>query len=150
MPAAVRRLAAADPNADFQAVGLKNTPVSPPPSDEPVPSAHPAPIDLTDATFAQVVLASDTLAVVDFWADWCQPCQVISAYVEMLARDYAGRLLVTALDTDENPATPAQYNVMGLPTLLFLRNGQEVDRILGVVGYPEIKKRVENLLASAD
>jgi thioredoxin 1 len=137
-------------NRLLKAVGLKNTPPSPPPGDEPARSARPAPLEVTDATFAQVILASDTLAVVDFWADWCQPCQVISAYVDMLAADYAGRLLVTALDTDENPATPAQYNVMGLPTLLFVRNGQEVDRILGVVGYPEIKQRVEQLLVSAD
>ncbi len=87
-------------------------------------------------------------AVVDFWAEWCQPCQVMSAYVSFLAKDYEGRLLVAALDTDENPATPQRYNVMGLPTLLLLRDGEEVDRIVGVVGYEEIKARVERLLAN--
>jgi thioredoxin 1 len=136
-------------NRLLKAVGLKPTPASPPPSAEPIRSTHPAPVEVTDASFAQVVLASDTLAVVDFWADWCQPCQVMSAYVQMLATDYADRLLVAALDTDENPTTPAHYNVLGLPTLLFVRNGQEVDRILGVVGYPAIKKRVENLLVAS-
>jgi thioredoxin 1 len=110
---------------------------------------QPSPIvDVTDADFEVVVLRSPLLAVVDFWAEWCQPCQVMSAYVSFLATDYEGRVLVAALDTDEHPETPARYNVMGLPTLLLLRNGEEVDRIVGVVDYEEIKTRVEHLLAN--
>ena len=103
-------------------------------------------VDVTDADFEAVVLRSPLLAVVDFWAEWCQPCQVMSAYVGFLAKEYAGRVLVTALDTDENPETPMHYNVMGLPTLLVLHGGEEVDRIVGVVGYEEIKTRVDRLL----
>lgn len=110
-------------------------------------SPQPSPIiDVTDADFAQRVLQASQPAVVDFWAEWCQPCQVMSAYVGFLAKDYAGRLLVAALDTDENPETPQRYNVMGLPTLLLLRDGEEVDRIVGVVSYEEIKARVNRLL----
>lgn len=110
-------------------------------------STQPAMIgDVTDADFETVVLRSPLLAVVDFWAEWCQPCQVMSAYVGFLAKEYAGRVLVTALDTDENPETPTHYNVMGLPTLLVLHGGKEVDRIVGVVGYEEIKTRVDRLL----
>lgn len=103
-------------------------------------------VDVTDADFESVVLDSSLPAVVDFWADWCQPCQVMSAYVDLLAREYTGRLLVAALDTDENPQIPARYQIMGLPTLLFLRNGAEVDRIVGIVGYEELKARIEALL----
>ena len=119
---------------------------------QPTPAAatqtpQPLPIvDVGDADFERVVLQSLQLVVVDFWAEWCQPCQVMSAYVGFLAKEYAGRVLVAALDTDENPETPARYHVMGLPTLLLLRNGAEVDRIVGVIGYEEIKARVDRLL----
>jgi len=108
---------------------------------------QPSPIvDVGDADFERVVLQAPLLAFVDFWAEWCQPCQMMSAYVGFLAKDYAGRVLVAALDTDEHPETPARYHVMGLPTLLLLRNGEEVDRIVGVVNYEEIKARVDRLL----
>lgn len=118
---------------------------------QPTPAATQTPplspiVDVGDADFARVVLQSPLLAVVDFWAEWCQPCQVMSAYVGFLAKDYAGRVLVAALDTDEHPATPQRYHVMGLPTLLLLRDGEEVDRIVGVVNYEEIKARVDRLL----
>ena len=110
------------------------------------PRQPPPVIDVTDADFEAVVVSSQLPVVVDFWADWCEPCRVMSAYVGFLAADYAGRLLVTALDVDENPDTPARFDVMGLPTLLFLQQGQEVDRILGVTNYDEIKQRVERIV----
>jgi thioredoxin 1 len=112
------------------------------------PPQPPPVIDVTDSDFEAIVLHAPLLAVVDFWAEWCQPCQVMSAYVGFLAKDYEGRVLVAALDTDENPETPTHYNVMGLPTLLVLRGGKEIDRIVGVVGYEEIKARVDRLLGS--
>jgi thioredoxin 1 len=102
--------------------------------------------EVTDANFATVILSSNKLAVVDFWAEWCQPCQIMSAYVGFLAQEYGDRLLIAAMDVDENPQTAERYTIMGLPTLLLMQNGVEVDRIVGVEEYQTIKARVESLL----
>lgn len=118
----------------------------PPPASKPDPVARPVIVDVTDADFGQVVEASDLPVVVDVWADWCEPCRIMSAYVGFLAADFAGRVLVAALDADENPAVAERYQILGLPTLLLLRQGVEVGRIVGVAAYPEIKRQVEQLL----
>lgn len=100
----------------------------------------------TDANFDSLVLGSAGMTVVDFWAEWCQPCQVMSAYVEFLARDFAGKIRVAALDVDENPATAERFGVMGLPTLIFFCDGLEVERAMGVSGYNELKRKTARLL----
>jgi thioredoxin len=118
------------------------------PTAAPAKPPQPQPVDVTDADFAGVIEASDKLVVLDFWAEWCEPCRVMSAYVGFLAADYADRLLVAALDVDENAQTAERYQILGLPTLLFLRHGEEVDRIVGVEGYDAIKQRVDHWLSA--
>lgn len=131
----------------MQAVGRQTPPPSLPLEDRPAPvPVGSSVVDVTDADFASVVLASTRPVVVDFWAEWCGPCETISAYVEFLAADIGERLLLTALDVDENPETPARYTVMGLPTLLFLRDGQEIGRQVGLLPYEELKAKVAALL----
>lgn len=117
------------------------------PKHAPPPDTLPAyPGDLTDDTFAERITATGNLAVVDFWADWCQPCTVMSAYVEFLARDFAGKVDVFALDVDENTRTSDKYQVMSLPTLIFFRNGKEVHRSVGVSTYEELKRQTASFL----
>jgi thioredoxin 1 len=88
-------------------------------------------ITVTDDTFAEQVLASDRPVVVDFWADWCPPCNAISKSVAELADEFGDRLTVATLDTDQNPATTRTYGVLSLPTLLVFRGGEVVGSIVG-------------------
>jgi thioredoxin 1 len=111
---------------------------------------RPTPLDVSDEDFATLVVGADRLAVVDFWADWCAPCQIMSAYVAMLAETYHGQMVVAALDVDANPATPERYAVLGLPTLILFSGGVEIDRIVGVVSFEEVRQRVETLLADVE
>ena len=101
----------------------------------------------TDATFEELVLKSERPVVVDFWAAWCGPCRIIAPTVEQLARELAGKALVGKLNVDENRATSAKFNVQGIPTLLILQNGREVDRIVGVESKDAILRRLQRFIS---
>jgi thioredoxin 1 len=126
----------------------RKTPPTPPRLDSTPAAASGAPVDVTDATFADLLNERDQLVVVDFWAEWCQPCTIMAAYVEFLARDFPDQLRVAALDVDENPATAERYFVMGLPTLIFFRGGAEVGRVVGVDTYEALRDQVAALLTA--
>ena len=80
-------------------------------------------VNVTDATFEDEVLKSDTPVLVDYWAEWCGPCKMIAPVLDEISRDYADRLKVCKLNIDENEATAPKYNVRGIPTLMLFRNG---------------------------
>jgi thioredoxin 1 len=106
-----------------------------------------ASVPAVDSTnFKREVLESDIPVMVDFWAEWCVPCRMITPIVERLAQRYAGRLKVVKLDVDANQDLAIQYQVMSIPTLLFFKNGQPVDRIIGAVGEQAIVQKIEELL----
>ena len=101
---------------------------------------------VTDATFETEVLKGDTPVVVDFWAAWCGPCKLIAPVLDDLAAEYEGKVKVTKLDVDQNPATSMQFQVRSIPTLLFFKDGKVVDQVIGAQSKTELKKRFDATL----
>jgi thioredoxin 2 len=105
------------------------------------------PVTVTDATFASEVERSPLPVLLDMWAAWCGPCRMVAPVVDELARELAGRVRVAKLDVDANPATAARFGVQSIPTLLVLKGGREIDRIVGVQPKTELVRRLERALA---
>lgn len=97
---------------------------------------------VSDSEFTSTVLESTIPALVDFWATWCGPCQVMGPMLDTIAGEYEGRVRVFKLNVDENQATPAKYGIRGIPTLILFNNGEAVDRIVGA----QPRGVVENLI----
>lgn len=106
-----------------------------------------APFAVTDATFAAEVERSTLPVVVDLWAPWCGPCRIIAPMLDELAVEMAGRVRFAKLNVDDNPATASRFGVQGIPTLLVMRNGREIDRIVGVAPKAELARRVQQAIA---
>ena len=100
-------------------------------------------VAVTDQTFAAEVEQHPGLTVVDFWAAWCGPCRIIAPFLDEIAAERAGTLKVAKVDSDENPRVSARFNVRSLPTLLFFKDGQVVDQIVGAVP----KGRIDEVVA---
>lgn len=97
----------------------------------------------TDANFQQEVLNSDKLTVVDFWAQWCGPCLALGPTIDALAKDYEGKVNVGKLNADENPNVCIDYGVTGMPAVLFFKNGQLVDKQLGLAARSAFEKKIQ-------
>lgn len=104
-------------------------------------------VQLTDTIFEQEVLKSGSAYMVDLWAEWCGPCKMIAPMVEELAEEFTGRLKVGKLNVDDSPQTAVKYNVRSIPTLLFFKDGQLKDQVVGAIPKEALKKRINNLLA---
>jgi thioredoxin 1 len=106
--------------------------------------------NVTDATFTTDVLASQELVLVDYWAEWCAPCKMIAPLLDETAKEYAGHLTVAKINIDDNPQTPSQYHVRGIPTLMLFRNGQPVATKVGAVSKSQLSAFLESHLTEVD
>ena len=91
------------------------------------------PVHVTDAEFEKTVLQSSLPVVVDFWAPWCGPCRMVAPTLDKLATEYAGKLVIAKVDTDENPDWAGRFGVQGIPTMLFVANGKLIHRQVGAL-----------------
>lgn len=101
---------------------------------------------VTNDTFGSVVLQSKSLVMVDFWATWCGPCKIVAPVVEELAKEYAGRVTFAKVNTDENTDLATRYNIRGIPTLMFFKEGKVMDQVVGAVPKAQLKSKLDALL----
>jgi len=102
---------------------------------------------VTTADWDSEVLKADGLVMVDFWATWCGPCRMVAPVVEKLAGEYKGRVKIMKLNTDENPDVASKYGIMGIPTLMFFKDGQKVDQVVGAVPEGTLRSKLDALLS---
>jgi thioredoxin 1 len=105
-------------------------------------------IHVTDQSFVAEVLEADRAVLVDFWAEWCVPCHMVSPVVEEIARDHVDRLKAVKLNVDENPDTARQFRVMSIPTLIVFKDGQEKARVVGARGKDAILREISTHFAA--
>ncbi|HNW98275.1 MAG TPA: thioredoxin [Bacteroidales bacterium] len=103
-------------------------------------------LEFTDANFEEVVIKSDKPVLVDFWAEWCGPCRMIAPLVAELSTEYEGKALIGKVDVDSNPGIATKYGIRNIPTILFIKGGQVVDKQVGAVPKQKLVEKLEALL----
>ncbi len=103
-------------------------------------------LEVKDDAFENEVLKSEKPVMVDFWADWCMPCRMLAPTVEKVAKDYKEKLKVCKVNVDENQQTAASFGIRSIPTLIFFKNGEVVEQVIGVVNEVQLKKIIDKVL----
>jgi thioredoxin 1 len=106
------------------------------------------PVHVTDAAFEKAVLQSQLPVIVDFWAPWCGPCKMVGPILDKIAKEYAGKLIVSKVNTDENSEWATKFGVQGIPTMLFVSGGKVVHQQVGSVPEPYLRDMVDEFLNS--
>ena len=104
------------------------------------------PVSINDSDFEQQVLQAKQPVLLDLWAPWCRPCLMVAPIVDELAEEYDGKISFFKMDIDQNPRTPARYNVMSIPTLLIFKDGEPVSHVIGVRPKKELKQNLDDSL----
>jgi len=108
------------------------------------------PIHVTDDAFEKTVMQSELPVIVDFWAPWCGPCRMIAPILDKLAKEYAGKIIVAKVNTDDNPVWAQRFNVQGIPTMLFIANGKVVHQQVGALPEPMLRSTIDQFLQIVD
>ncbi|HZJ73348.1 MAG TPA: thioredoxin [Perlabentimonas sp.] len=103
-------------------------------------------LEITDANFEELVLKTDKPVLLDFWAEWCGPCRIVGPFVEEIAKEFEGKAVVGKVDVDNNPDVASKFGIRNIPTILFFKDGEVVDKQIGVAQKAALIKKLEAFL----
>ena len=103
-------------------------------------------LEINEANFEELVNQTEKPVIMDFWAVWCGPCRMIAPHIEDMAKEYEGKAIIGKVNVDENPAISAKYGIRNIPTVLFIKNGEVADKVVGAVPKSTLTSKLENLI----